>query len=101
MICKGDTVLMREAFRALRDAQPEIAIGAGLSTGDKAPEILCEGPLWRGACAQVAQDARWHIGSITKSITATLVLQQVDRGKLDLDRPIGTYLRGFDGIEAG
>ncbi|WP_329519423.1 serine hydrolase domain-containing protein [Spirillospora sp. NBC_01491] len=33
-----------------------------------------------------------RIGSITKSFVATAVMQQVERGRLGLDEPIGTYL---------
>lgn len=39
-----------------------------------------------------ADDTRYRIASITKLFTATLILQLVDRGKLDLDAPFGTYL---------
>jgi len=98
---KAEYLLPVNAFRSLREATPEIAIGVGISTGETAPEILCEGPLWRGASEQVEQGARWHIGSITKSLTSTLVLQQVDQGKLDLDQPIGKYLEDFDDIDEG
>ena len=34
-------------------------------------------------------DTRYRIASITKLFTAVLVLQLVDEGKLDRDRPIG------------
>lgn len=98
---KAEDLLPVSAFRALREAKPEIAIGVGISTGDNEPEVLCEGPLWRGASKQVEQAARWHIGSITKSITSTLVLQQVDQGNLDLDQSIVEYLKNFDGIDDG
>ena len=42
-------------------------------------------------------DTRYRIASITKLFTAVLVLQLVDEGKLDLDRPIGAYLPDFPG----
>lgn len=35
-------------------------------------------------------------GSVTKVLTTTLVLQQVDRGRLDLDAPVVRYLPEFD-----
>jgi len=35
---------------------------------------------------------RFVIGSLSKQITAALVMQQVDQGKIDLDAPISTYL---------
>jgi CubicO group peptidase (beta-lactamase class C family)/pimeloyl-ACP methyl ester carboxylesterase len=37
-------------------------------------------------------DTRFHIASITKMFTATLALQQVERGRIRLDAPITTYL---------
>src|SRR4051794_27611796 len=40
-------------------------------------------------------DALFQIGSITKVWTATLVMQLVDEGLLDLDQPIVTYLPDF------
>jgi len=38
---------------------------------------------------------RFDIGSITKDFTAVAVLQLVERGKVDLDAPMGRYLKGF------
>ena len=50
--------------------------------------------------ANIAQHQRvdpdstiWRIGSISKVFTATAVMQLVDRGKVDLDAPVETYLR--------
>lgn len=37
----------------------------------------------------------FQIGSITKTMTATLAMQLVDEGKLDLDEPVASYLRDF------
>lgn len=40
----------------------------------------------------------FQIGSVTKVYTATLVMQLVDEGLVDLDEPVGTYL---DGVTVG
>ncbi len=37
-------------------------------------------------------DGPWHIGSVAKSFTATLAVKLTERGVLDLDAPIGSYL---------
>ncbi len=37
----------------------------------------------------------YRLGSISKTITATAVMELVERGKLDLDAPIQTYCRAF------
>jgi CubicO group peptidase (beta-lactamase class C family) len=44
---------------------------------------------------RVTTDAVFQIGSISKVFTATLVMQLVDDGLLDLDRPIVDYLPEF------
>jgi CubicO group peptidase (beta-lactamase class C family) len=40
-------------------------------------------------------DSVFQIGSITKVFTATLVMQLVDEGLVDLDAPVATYLPDF------
>lgn len=42
-------------------------------------------------------ETRYKIASITKLFTAALILQLRDRGKLDLQKPIKTYLPGYTG----
>ncbi|WP_308401258.1 serine hydrolase domain-containing protein [Streptomyces sp. AC512_CC834] len=59
--------------------------------------------IWRGAAGvadvatgrPVTADMRHRVGSITKTFTAAAVLQQVERGRIDLDAPIGRYLPGL------
>ena len=46
-------------------------------------------------------DSVFQIGSITKIFTATLIMQLVDEGLLDLDVPVGEYLPGFRVADAG
>jgi D-alanyl-D-alanine carboxypeptidase len=40
-------------------------------------------------------ETRFRIGSMNKMFTAVATMQLVERGKLELDEPIGTYLRGY------
>lgn len=40
-------------------------------------------------------DTKFRIGSITKQFTAALVLQLVEKGRIDLDAPITTYLPDY------
>jgi CubicO group peptidase (beta-lactamase class C family) len=42
-----------------------------------------------------APDVRYGIGSVTKTFTALLVMQQVERGALRLDAPVADYLPDF------
>ena len=43
----------------------------------------------------VTTDTIFQIGSISKVYTATLVMQLVDEGLVDLDTPVASYLPGF------
>ena len=43
----------------------------------------------------VTTDTMFQIGSTTKAFTATMIMQLVDEGKLDLDRPVRGYLPEF------
>ncbi len=40
-------------------------------------------------------ETRFNIGSIGKTITGVAIMQLVERGKLDLDAPVASYLEGF------
>lgn len=48
----------------------------------------------------VTTDALFQIGSITKVWTATLIMQLVEEGLLDLDKPVVTYLPDFKVADA-
>ncbi len=43
----------------------------------------------------------WRWASVTKQMVAILVMQQVERGAIDLDMPVSTYLPGFASANAG
>lgn len=65
-----------------------------LAVGDETV-LAATGVLNTRTGAPATVDSVFQIGSITKVWTATLVMQLVDDGLLDLDVPIGTYLPGF------
>ncbi|WP_144874734.1 serine hydrolase [Microbacterium sp. 1.5R] len=54
-----------------------------------------EGLLSTATRIEATTDAVFQIGSITKVWTATLVMQLVDEGLVDLDTPVRTYLPEF------
>ena len=49
---------------------------------------------------EVTADSAFAIASLTKSYTATLILSQVDAGRIDLDAPIRAYLPAFNAAYA-
>ncbi len=90
-----DAAILRAAFEAAQ--APGFALALGFARADGAPEVLAGGPRHRGSAEEIGPDARWHIGSITKSFTATLIVRMAEDGALSLDAPIGTYLGGYAG----
>ena len=53
------------------------------------------GVLNRDTGVEATTDSLFQIGSITKPYTASLVMRFVERGELDLDVPVATYLPEF------
>ncbi|MFF4771322.1 serine hydrolase domain-containing protein [Microtetraspora fusca] len=70
--------------------------GAGLAVlvGDEIVEHAA-GVLNTTTGVAATTDSIFQIGSITKIWTATLAMQLVDEGRLDLDAPVREYLPGF------
>lgn len=54
----------------------------------------------RSSAARVDSTTRFWVASITKLITATLVMQQVEAGRIDLRAPIRRYLPDYAGAGA-
>ncbi len=44
---------------------------------------------------EATTDSIFQIGSISKVMTSSLVMQLVDEGKVDLDKPVKQYIRDF------
>lgn len=55
----------------------------------------------RAATTPVTMNTRFRIGSANKMFTAIGVLQLVERGRIALDAPVGTYLRDYPNAEFG
>jgi CubicO group peptidase (beta-lactamase class C family) len=57
--------------------------------------IVAHGTANVATGAPMREDTGFLFGSVTKVLTTTLVLQQVDQGVLDLDTPVVAYLPEF------
>jgi D-alanyl-D-alanine carboxypeptidase len=63
-------------------------------------EVRDADQVWLGASGvadvrtgrPIRSDMRQRVGSITKTFTAAAILQQVEKGRIQLDAPIGRYL---------
>jgi hypothetical protein len=89
-------------------ARSVLQSGANAVVAAGAPGVLVavrdEHGTWTGAAgvgdittgSRPASHGQFRIGSITKSFTATMVLQLVAEGQVALDAPIETYLPGLE-----
>ncbi len=90
---KEDQFRARFAVLAAERNIPGMAVGYVQGAG--APVVAVQGVLFKGTTQPVVPDARWHIGSITKSFTATMVMRLAERGVLSLDAVLGDLLPEF------
>lgn len=83
---------VESAIRARLDADQYSALTVVVIDGDQAA-IYPFGKLSNGTAP--AADTVFEIGSVTKTLTATLLADLVRRGKVKLDAPVASLLPGF------
>lgn len=84
-----DVTVALEAIRAKSKAP---ALGAALFTTDRLDGVWVAGRRAADVDVAVATDDLWHLGSCTKSMTATLIALLVERGDLRFDTPLAKLL---------
>jgi CubicO group peptidase (beta-lactamase class C family) len=85
-----------EPIRAKHDVP---ALGGAIVTGEKLLAIGVTGVRKKGAPDKVTVADKWHLGSCTKSMTATLIGRYVDRGDLTWDLTVKAGLPKLSGID--
>ncbi len=78
-----------------------IGMAAGVADDTRIIAITARGVREKGQDAPVTTADLWHIGSITKSLTAILLGTLVAEGRLDVDTPLPELLPDIDGMDAG
>jgi CubicO group peptidase (beta-lactamase class C family) len=81
-----------QQLHALRAKLGTPGVGAGWQRGQAAPTILVDGLRSAEASLPVESDDRWHIGSIGKSITATLAARAVEAGMIGWGSSVSSVL---------
>ncbi len=84
-----------ERVRAEHDVP---ALGAALIVGDRLAALGVSGLRRLGSDRAVQADDRWHLGSCTKAMTATLAAIAVEQGRLEYDATIGSRLADAGGM---
>ncbi|HNQ87658.1 MAG TPA: serine hydrolase domain-containing protein [Verrucomicrobiota bacterium] len=99
--CTRTSRPLNEKLQAALDAHLQRADVKGAS----AAVVLPDGSVWRGASGishpgtAMNPDRVFAIGSITKNVVATLMLQLAEEGKLSLDDPIGKWLPPYPHVD--
>lgn len=75
-----------------RHGVPAASVGV-LRAGEV--DVAASGILNLDTGVEATDDSLFQIGSISKVWTATLVMQLVDEGRIELDAPVRRYLPGF------
>jgi CubicO group peptidase (beta-lactamase class C family) len=69
-------------------------LALAITHGDEVVHVQGYGTAGEGR--PVAADTPFYLGSVTKSFTALAVMQLVEGGQIDLDRPVQDYLPWFE-----
>ncbi|HRP12097.1 MAG TPA: serine hydrolase domain-containing protein [Terricaulis sp.] len=84
--------LTQAQLEALRAQAGSPAMAAAAANRDGRALSFAVGLRALGQGAQVTRDDQWHLGSITKSMTATLVARAVEAGRISWTDSIGDVL---------
>ena len=87
---------IRDILDSARSEHSLSAMGAIIIKNGQISEPVVVGQIGVGLPAPVQQDARWHLGSCTKSMTAMLIGVFVERGDLNWDTPLKVALAETD-----
>ena len=89
-----DPARLQGRLTALAEQYHVVGASLAFAVGDDTA-LAATGVLNTRTGTPVTVDSVFQIGSITKVWTATLVMQLVDEGLVDLDAPLRTYLPDF------
>src|SRR5688500_5502372 len=97
---RADAALQDFLTTALGDARGKAnlpAVAAVIQIGGKVEARAATGVRETGTSQAIGPDDRWHLGSDTKAMTATLIARLAERGILGFDE---TLAQVFPGIAA-
>ena len=95
MTATVDEVGLVKAVAEVLNRRPVAGLAVAVVQGSTAVWFHAHGLADVERGVRVDEDTVFRIGSITKTMTAISVMQLVEQGLLDLDAPVGRYLRSF------
>jgi CubicO group peptidase (beta-lactamase class C family) len=87
--CAAAEADLSGVLEAVRAKHGLPALGAAVLKGGKVVAIGAVGKRRAGGTEAVTVDDRWHLGSLTKAMTATLLARLVERGRLSWGTTLG------------
>jgi CubicO group peptidase (beta-lactamase class C family) len=78
----------------LNDAEDVVGAVVGVAVGDEQTAIA-HGIANLNTGQPFTEDTGWLLGSVTKVLTATVLMRLVERGEVDLDHPVKRYVPDF------
>jgi len=100
LVCSYSGFTQNETFeKILQRFQQEKDFSGTVLLGDRGKVVFVKsvGLSDRATISPINNQSIYKVASITKTFTATIVLQLVDEGKIDLTKTIGYYLPGYTG----
>ncbi|MFF2776877.1 serine hydrolase domain-containing protein [Streptomyces sp. NPDC058052] len=82
-----------KAGHTATQAALQAAVDAGVPGA--VAQARADGRSWTGTAGERGGDDRYRVGSITKTFTATVLLQLQAEGRVDLDDPVEKWLPGL------
>ena len=79
---------LQQALETIGDQRGCIGISVVTTCADQVLQVAHTGQRDLAAALPVNDDTRYRVASISKLVTATAAMRLVERGELDLDRPV-------------
>jgi CubicO group peptidase (beta-lactamase class C family) len=95
-----DGVDLKTTVGAIMNRHPAVGLAMGIVRDGRLVAFHGGGLADVHSHTQVTEDTFFRIASVTKTFTAIAVMQLVERGLLELDRPANDYLRAFQLVPA-
>lgn len=89
----GDKVQLTQRVADLRQEYKLVGLGAMVMVDSRIVASAVDGERQKGSGVKLEIGDRWHIGSITKSITATMIARQVEAEKMQWADTVGDCFR--------
>lgn len=92
--------LLKQLVNKQRESSGLIGLGAIVVQDGKVIGPMVSGQRRKGSQVALTADDKWHIGSVTKPFTATMIARLVEQGKLNWDATIKEFFSQVDGLHS-